>query len=434
MLARAVRIEIGRHLAQAPPMTTTPAADDDAVARALAAERLLSAHRLAWLRLLGISGFFVLTIVAGRMLDPTWSRSIELFAVYWLIALGLLVMSRRRGAPFRIAGLEVALVDVPMVFLLQYGMLNGGIADRGIAGFSAGLFLNLVIIAALGLDPRAIAAAAVVGAVFEIVLQAMTGVTAGGRAASVILLALGALSCAYLGRRVVHLVGSVADEQRRRERLGRYFSPQVAARLEATGTVGAGETRDVTILFSDIRDFTTLSESLSCEDVVALLNECHARMVEQIFAFGGTLDKFIGDGIMAYFGAPVVQPDHAKRAVRCALAMQESMRSLNAERVARGAPALRLGIGLHTGPVVVGDIGAPQRREYTAIGDAVNVASRIEQLTKVHGVPILVSEETRRNVGDDIAFASVGASQVKGRAQPVDCWVPAHGTPVRESA
>lgn len=137
-----------------------PPDEDDAFAGALAAERLHNGRRLAWLRLLGISGFFVLTVVAGRVLDPTWSRSIALFAVHWLIAVGLFWLSYRRGALFRIAGLEVALVDVPTVFLLQCGMLNGVIADRGIAGFSAGDFLNLMAIAGLGLDPRATVATA----------------------------------------------------------------------------------------------------------------------------------------------------------------------------------------------------------------------------------------------------------------------------------
>ena len=127
---------------------------------------------------------------------------------------------------------------------------------------------------------------------------------------------------------------------------------------------------------------------------------------------------------MAYFGAPVPQADHAARAVRCGLAMQEALARLNVERATRGESPLRMGIGIHTGTIVVGDVGAPRRREYTAIGDAVNVAARIEDLTKVHGVPVLVSEATRRAVGDALAFSPAGRVQLKGRVQAVETYVP----------
>src|SRR5690606_3358896 len=184
------------------PGVTPPLTDGDAVVEALAAERLYNARRLAGLRLLGVSGFLVLTVVAGSMVDPAWWRSVRMLAGYWLIALALLFLARRRGAPLRIAGLEVALVDMPMTFVLQLGMLTGDPADRGIAGFSVGLFLALMTIAALGLDGRAIAAAAVVGIVLEIVLQTAAGVALGGRGATVVLLALGAATCVHLIRRV----------------------------------------------------------------------------------------------------------------------------------------------------------------------------------------------------------------------------------------
>ena len=171
-------------------------------------------------------------------------------------------------------------------------------------------------------------------------------------------------------------------------------------------------------------DFTALSERLDGKAVVATLNEFHSQMVEQLFAFGGTLDKYMGDGIMAYFGAPVAQPDHAAQAVHCALAMQEAMAQLNAARTRRGEPPLRMGVGIHTGRVVLGDIGAPRRREYTAIGDTVNVAARIEQLTKLHAAPILVSDETRRRVGAGVQFTPAEPVLVKGKSEPLRTYVP----------
>ncbi|NCN89602.1 MAG: adenylate/guanylate cyclase domain-containing protein, partial [Gallionella sp.] len=203
----------------------------------------------------------------------------------------------------------------------------------------------------------------------------------------------------------------------------RFVNPHVVQELVAHGGLSrAGESRQVSVLFSDIRGFTTLSEKRTPEQVVELLNRYFSLQVEVIFRHGGSLDKFIGDAIMAFWGAPLDDPEHARHAVEAALEMGEVLQRFRHE-LGEADANFDVGIGIHSGPAVVGLIGSEQRREYTAIGDTVNLASRIEGLTK--GVSrILVSRDTMQACGDAFAFQSFGSYKVKGREQEVELFAP----------
>jgi adenylate cyclase len=179
----------------------------------------------------------------------------------------------------------------------------------------------------------------------------------------------------------------------------------------------------VTLLFSDIRGFTTLSETRKPEEVIALLNRYFSLQVDVVFKHGGSLDKFIGDCIMGIWGAPLDDPDHARNAVACALDMADTLAAFKRELGAENTD-FDVGIGLHSGPAVVGLMGSQKRLEYTAIGDTVNLASRIEGLTKDAKRRILVSRETAERCGDAFEFVSCGTFPVKGRAQPVELLEP----------
>ena len=206
----------------------------------------------------------------------------------------------------------------------------------------------------------------------------------------------------------------------------RFVNPHVVQQLVTTGALHReGESRQISVLFSDIRGFTTLSENRSPHEVVQLLNRYFTLQVEVVFRHGGSLDKFIGDCIMAFWGAPLDDPLHAQNAVRAALEMAEVLQRFKAE-LGRADADFDVGIGIHSGPAVVGLIGSEQRREYTAIGDTVNLASRIEGLTK--GVArILVSEETMKLCGSSFRFTPYGSFEVKGRAQQVNLFGPVTG-------
>jgi adenylate cyclase len=227
------------------------------------------------------------------------------------------------------------------------------------------------------------------------------------------------------------LCAGVAYLQERQQRLRtsamfrRFLDPRVVADLIERGEIDhrqEAEAREVSVLFSDIRGFTTLSETAAPEKVVELLNLYFARQVEVIFRHGGTLDKFIGDAIMAFWGAPTAHPDDADRAVAAAIEMSATLDELRSELGTLGAE-MDVGIGVHTGRAVIGFIGSTDRLDYTAIGDTVNLASRIEGLTK--GIArILVSQATRDAVSAQFRWKDCGFHRVKGRETMVHLYSP----------
>jgi adenylate cyclase len=222
----------------------------------------------------------------------------------------------------------------------------------------------------------------------------------------------------------VTVIVALIREQREKRRLSRFFSPDVVRAILATRREDAlaGRRRRITVLFSDIRGFTTLSEKLEPEEVVALLRDYLTAATAIVFRHGGSVDKYIGDAIMALYSAPFDQPDHAVRAVRTALELQQCVEAVSARWADRGGGSLSSGVGIHTGDAVVGAIGSQQRLEFTAIGDTVNVASRLEGLTKDFGAPIIISQTTHQELAGQFQARPLGGVRVKGRDVPVEIY------------
>jgi adenylate cyclase len=216
------------------------------------------------------------------------------------------------------------------------------------------------------------------------------------------------------------MVDGLKDYDRLKSTMGKYMTASVMEKLISGQVALGGESIKVTILFSDIRSFTTISEKMDAQALVGLLNEYFTEMVTVVMEEGGVVDKYIGDAIMAVFGAPTPEPlRDATGAVRAAVRMRHGLAKLNLRLAERGLAPLRTGIGIHTGEVVAGNIGSEARMEYTVIGDAVNLASRLESNTKDLGVNILISEDTYQLVKDKVVARQVKEITVKGRAQPV---------------
>lgn len=385
-----------------------------------------------------------LTVGSG---SPAGSRGLVLgvfalgFVVYGSMLYALL-RSRRTAT----VGLAAALGDIVLMALLVFvwWYCNGGPAMPPAAMLKtdlAGVMTIFIALNAIALRPRyplvvsagmvAIVAALIVVALGDLrtvwtyaVFEATSGppvavpLVAGHL--TILVLVGGLVTVATLAARRLMLDG-IRFEQTTAQ-LGRYFSPSVREAISRAGDGflrPGGRNQCVAVLFCDIRNFTGLAETLSPEEVIAFLSDYQRRMVAAVFAHGGTLDKFIGDAVMATFGTPETAPDDARRAVAAAIAMRGELAALNAERAAAGKPAIGHGIAIHYGPAIVGNVGTEERLEYTVIGDTVNVAALLADLCKPTGEDLLISEAVRAELGHSVATRPVPVEGLRGRQSPV---------------
>ncbi len=382
---------------------------------ALHGERRVAVARLALVALFGASGALV-ERSATSVVTTDLPRTIAI-ALYFTFAICRLVLVFRAEPNPRLARW------VPLVTTL---------IDVAFLSFAA--HRQYVIIGHLEPEVGAIAFALVIA--FSVTGTTRWHVAFNTACASLAMVGIGAYHHALTPSLVFVVGGFVAlavligltnrsvhrmfRDLRRRDNLTRFLPRQVAERVLAFGEAAlAPVQREVTVLFSDLRDFTTMSEGMAPRELLELLDEYFGHMSRIVKAHDGVVGKFIGDGMLAFWGVPEDSVDHAALALRAARDMRRALAELNQARAARGRPALRFGVGVHTGPVAAGMLGGADQHEYTIIGDAVNVASRIESATKHHGVDVLVSEATHARCGGGFTLVRVGEEPLKGRGAPV---------------
>ena len=233
------------------------------------------------------------------------------------------------------------------------------------------------------------------------------------------------LILAYVGSISYRVFFEEREKRKIRRQFGMFLAPGVISLIEEDPDKyfrPGGETRELSILFSDIRDFTTMSEGMSPDELVRMLNEYFNAMIDVLYQNLGTLDKFIGDAIMAFWGSPYPQEDHAFHACNCALQMRDRLVELNRDWERRGMRQIAIGLGVNSGPVSVGNIGSDKRLSWTVMGDNVNLASRLEGMTKQYHVGVLVNESTHAATNGQFVAREVDKIRVKGKKHPVTIY------------
>ncbi|HET8882015.1 MAG TPA: adenylate/guanylate cyclase domain-containing protein [Solimonas sp.] len=309
------------------------------------------------------------------------------------------------------------------------GILNGGIRQKApyYDGIEAVLLLVVAALLALAFVRlsagwSALASLAIVAALIVLALALWNGAD--------FIMPLGVPVVFTLALFMAHLFYGYFIESRRARSIsksfGEYVPPEVVAEMaERGGEVSmAGESREMTVLFSDVRGFTSISEGLDARELAALMNTFLSQQTGVIQHYRGTIDKYMGDAIMAFWGAPLADPEHGFHAVQAGLDMIRRLRELDTDFAARGWPKLQIGVGINSGKMSVGNMGSEFRRAYTVMGDAVNLGSRVEGLTKEYGVSIICTQATRDTMPSDWAFRELDLVCVKGKREPVAIYEP----------
>lgn len=331
--------------------------------------------------------------------SPVWSRSSNIGDTEQMF--GVEIQAAVAGTA--LSGLYVRQADEMVRFLLVVGVsLAIGMTGRLLNPVP---YLVLTVVALVGLIGGSIALLAGQGIWLEPITASMGLLTAFGFESTLM----------FFGER--------KERIRMRRQLSRQVGPGVAEQLaEHEWPDLSGENREITLLFSDLQGFTSFSEKMSSPEICQLLNRYFAIVFPIVFKYDGTVDKLMGDGMMVYFGWPHNHPDHAARAVRCAMEMQEKLEAWQQTPEMQGKPRLTTRVGIHTGVATVGEIGYAGRAEFTVIGDVVNVASRLEGMNKDYGTTLMISEATREQAGDIARMEFRGEATVRGRHEPMPVY------------